>query len=69
MAKTAEQRAKDLDAGVTWVLDTAWGDVASKFKEVNTPIFKKNGDIGALAKRYDGVKPLPACITTSRLPI
>lgn len=55
MAKTAEQRAKDLDAGVTWVLDTAWGDVASKFKEVNTPIFKKNGDIGALAKRYDGV--------------
>jgi DNA repair exonuclease SbcCD ATPase subunit len=52
MAKTAEQRIKDgyqkFDGP-----DMGWTSTfVAKYPPLNTPIFKKNGDIGALAKRF-----------------
>lgn len=57
MAKSVEQRAKELDDGVTWVLANVWPTETAAFqKELSAPIFKKNGDVGSLAKRFDAAQ-------------
>jgi hypothetical protein len=54
MTKTADQREKDLKEGVTSSVASAWSDAASKFqKDLNAPIFLKNGNVAALVARYD----------------
>jgi chromosome segregation ATPase len=53
MAKTAEQRAKELASAAKFAGDDmGWSVFVSTYPPLNTPIFKKNGDIGALAKRF-----------------
>jgi chromosome segregation ATPase len=57
MTKTAEQREKDLKAGVTWVVVTAWEKAISGFeKDLKAPIFLKSGNVGALAGQYDALQ-------------
>lgn len=54
MAKSADQRSKDLDGGTRWVLTKAWpASIGKVAKELSAPIFKKNGDMMALAAKYD----------------
>ena len=51
MAMSVDQRQKALDEPA--YVGVAWERIRGKFKELDAPIFKKAGDIGALAKRYD----------------
>ncbi len=53
MAKSVEQRTQELTDPSD--IAGAWAGISGKFKELNAPIFKKNGDIAAVAKRYDGL--------------
>lgn len=55
MAKTVERRVKELVEPTTRAYAvTNWNDSTSAYtKELNAPIFKKLGDIGAMCKRYD----------------
>ena len=54
MTKTAEQREKDLKAGPTWVVVTAWEKAISGFeKDLKAPIFLKGGNVAAFAAQYD----------------
>ena len=55
MAKTVEQRIKELVTPTTrCYLVTNWTEMSSPYqKELNAPIFKGQGDVAALAKRYD----------------
>ena len=48
---SVDQRRKDMNEQA--YIGVAWERIRGKFKELDAPIFKKNGDIGALAKRYD----------------
>jgi hypothetical protein len=53
MTKTVDQREKDMK-GVTWNMVTAWEEAVSKVqKDLNAPIFLKNGNVGVLAARFD----------------
>lgn len=55
MARSVEQRIKELVEPTTRAYLVAdWTSNTSGFsKELNAPIFKKSGDVAALAKRYD----------------
>lgn len=55
MAKSIEQRTKELvDSTGRYFVVASWDQNTSAYsKELNAPIFKKLGDIAALAKRYD----------------
>ncbi len=54
MTKTAEQREKDLNAGPTWVVVTAWEKAIWGFeKDLRAPIFLKGGNVAAFAAQYD----------------
>jgi archaellum component FlaC len=55
MAKSVERRVKELVEPTTRAyLVTNWNQSTSAYtKELNAPIFKKLGDVGALCKRYD----------------
>lgn len=55
MAKSVEQRTKELVEPTTrCFLVSNWTEATSAYsKDLNAPIFKKLGDIAALAKRYD----------------
>ena len=55
MAKSVEQRIKELVEPTTrCFLVSNWADGTSAYsKDLNAPIFRKLGDIAALAKRYD----------------
>ncbi len=52
MAKSVEQRTKELDIRVYLV--ASWTERTAAYKkELDAPIFKKLGDVAGLAKRYD----------------
>jgi chromosome segregation ATPase len=55
MAKSVEQRTKELvdSTGRCFAVATWDQNTAAYAKDLNAPIFKKLGDIAALAKRYD----------------
>lgn len=54
MTKTVEQREKDLKAGPTWDVASAWSKAIGGFeKELKAPIFLKSGNVAALAAQYD----------------
>jgi methyl-accepting chemotaxis protein len=51
MAKTREQRAKELTKPSA--VRAAWGAINAKYKDFNAPIFLKIGNIAGRAKDYD----------------
>jgi chromosome segregation ATPase len=54
MAKTVDQRVKELNDGVTWVIANNWDNAIAKFqKELNAPNFKSLGSMAGLAANFD----------------
>jgi chromosome segregation ATPase len=56
VARSVDQRTQELTEPSN--IAGAWAGINGKFKELNAPIFKKNGDIGAVAKHYDALTKL-----------
>jgi chromosome segregation ATPase len=53
MAKSVEQRTKELEDEVSNLTSVWSSDTAAFRKELDAPIFKKNGDVASLARRFD----------------
>jgi len=54
MAKTVEQRTKELvDSTTTSSLLATWNGIISDTPDLNAPIYKRQGDMAGLAKKYD----------------